>query len=164
VLIDSVALQDALVATSTLGSNFGLLLADYAGGWISDLFSLPAAREMIAEARRLADYVIVDSAPLGDVIDALPLASYMDEVLLVAGIGKTDLRKLSHLGELLAEHNIKPAGFAVVGTPKPKRSDYHYYADRQRRRHPQEKLEPLTSGDLSDAAGQPLRSGGAQSE
>lgn len=164
VLIDSVALQDALVATSTLGSNFGLLLADYAGGWISDLFSLPAAREMIDEARRLADYVIVDSAPLGDVIDALPLASYMDEVLLVAGIGRTDLRKLSHLGELLAEHGIKPAGFAVVGTPKPKRSDYHYYADRQRRRHPQEKLEPLTSGDLSDAAGQPLRSGGPQSE
>jgi capsular exopolysaccharide synthesis family protein len=163
VLIDSVALQDALVATSTLGSNFGLLLADYAGGWISDLFSLPAAREMIAEARRLADYVIVDSAPLGDVIDALPLANYMDEVLLVAGIGRTDLRKLTHLGELLAEHGIKPAGFAVVGTPKPRRSDYHYYAD-QRRRRGQEKLQPLTHGDLSDAAGQPLRSGGPQSE
>jgi capsular exopolysaccharide synthesis family protein len=163
VLIDSVALQEALVATSTLGSNFGLLLADYAGGWISDLFSLPAAREMIAEARRLADYVIVDSAPLGDVIDALPLANYMDEVLLVAGIGRTDLRKLSHLGELLAEHGIKPAGFAVVGTPKPRRSDYHYYAD-QRRRRSQEKLQPLTRGDLSDAAGQPLRSGGPQSE
>ena len=163
VLIDSVALQDALVATSTLGSNFGLLLADYAGGWISDLFSLPAARDMIAEARRLADYVVVDSAPLGDVIDALPLASYMDEILLVAGIGRTDLRKLSQLGELLAEHGIKPAGFAVVGTPKPRRSDYHYYADRQRRQA-HEKLQPLPSGDLSDAAAQPLRSGGAQSK
>jgi capsular exopolysaccharide synthesis family protein len=164
VLVDSVALQDALVATSTLGSNFGLLLADYAGGWISDLFSLPAAREMVAEARRLADYVVIDSAPLADVIDALPLAHYVDEVLLVAGIGRTDLRKLSHLGELLAEHGIKPAGFAVVGTPRPRRSDYHYFADRQRRQHTQEKLEPLTSGDLSDAAGQPLRSGGRQSE
>ena len=163
VLIDSVALQDALVATSTLGSNFGLLLADYAGGWISDLFSLPAAREMIAEARRLADYVIVDSAPLGDVIDALPLATYMDEVLLVAGIGRTDLRKLSHLGELLAEHGIKPAGFAVVGTPKPRRSDYHYYAA-QRRQHGQEKVQPLISGDQSDAAGQPVRSGAPPSE
>jgi hypothetical protein len=87
----------------------------------------------------------------------------MDEVLLVAGIGRTDLRKLSQLGELLAEHGIKPAGFAVVGTPKPRRSDYHYYAD-QRRRRGQEALQPLTSGDLSDAAGQPLRSGGPQTE
>ena len=156
VLIDSVALQDALVATSTLGSNFGLLLADYAGGWISDLFSLPAAREMIAEARRLADYVVVDSAPLGDVIDALPLASYMDEVLLVAGIGRTDLRKLSHLGELLAEHGIRPVGFAVVGTPKPRRSDYHYYAAQRRQ---QERPRPVISGDLADPAGEPVRSG-----
>ena len=160
VLIDSVALQDALVATSTLGSNFGLLLADYAGGWISDLFSLPAAREMIAEARRLADYVVVDSAPLGDVIDALPLASYMDEVLLVAGIGRTDLRKLSHLGELLAEHGIKPVGFAVVGTPKPRRSDYHYYAAQ---RHSQERPRPVISGDL-DSAGEPVRSGAPRSD
>ena len=161
VLIDSVALQDALVATSTLGSNFGLLLADYAGGWISDLFSLPAAREMVAEARRLADYVVVDSAPLGDVIDALPLASYMDEVLLVAGIGRTDLRKLSHLGELLAEHGIKPVGFAVVGTPKPRRSDYHYYAAQRRS---QERPRPVISGDLDEPAGQPVRSGAPRSD
>jgi capsular exopolysaccharide synthesis family protein len=161
VLIDSVALQDALVATSALGSNFGLLLADYAGGWISDLFSLPAAREMIAEARRLADYVVVDSAPLGDVIDALPLASYMDEVLLVAGIGRTDLRKLSHLGELLAEHGIKPVGFAVVGTPKPRRSDYHYYAAQRRQ---QERPRPVISGDLADPAGEPVRGGAPRSE
>jgi capsular exopolysaccharide synthesis family protein len=161
VLIDSVALQDALVATSTLGSNFGLLLADYAGGWISDLFSLPAAREMIDEARRLADYVVVDSAPLGDVIDALPLASYMDEVLLVAGIGRTDLRKLSHLGELLAEHGIKPVGFAVVGTPKPRRSDYHYYAAQRRS---QERPRPVMSGDLADPAGEPVRSGAPRSD
>jgi hypothetical protein len=24
---------------------------------------------------------------------------------------------------------VRPAGFAVVGTPRPKRSEYHYYAE-----------------------------------
>ena len=91
----------------------------------------------------------------GDPMDALPLAGYMDEVLLVAGIGRTDLRKLSHLGELLAEHAIKPVGFAVVGTPKPRRSDYHYYAAQRRS---QERPRPVISGDL-DSAGEPVRSG-----
>jgi tyrosine-protein kinase len=136
VLVESVALQDALATTPTFGSNLGILLADYEGGWISDLFALPSARELITEARRLADYVIIDSPPLTDVIDTLPLVDYVDDVVLVAGIGKTHLRKLGQLGELLAGNGVKPAGFAVVGTPRPKRSEYHYYAGRQPRATP----------------------------
>ena len=38
-----------------------LLLADYEGGWIAELFSIPAAQQMIEDARQLADYVIIDS-------------------------------------------------------------------------------------------------------
>jgi capsular exopolysaccharide synthesis family protein len=136
VLVESVALQDALATTPTFGSNLGILLADYEGGWISDLFALPSARELIAEARRLADYVIIDSPPLTDVIDTLPLVDYVDDVVLVAGIGRTHLRKLTQLGELLAENGVRPAGFAVVGTPRPRRSEYHYYAGRQPRATP----------------------------
>jgi succinoglycan biosynthesis transport protein ExoP len=136
VLVESVALRDALVTTPTFGSNLAILLADYEGGWISDLFALPAARELIAEARRMADFVIIDSPPLTDVIDALPLVDYVDDVVLVAGVGKTHLRKLAQLGELLAEYGVRPAGFAVVGTPRPRRSDYHYYAGRQPRATP----------------------------
>jgi non-specific protein-tyrosine kinase len=141
VLIQSVPLADALVPYSNFGPSLNLLLADGEGGWISELFALPAAREMLREAGELADYVIIDSPPLTDVIDALPLASYADSVLIVSRIGKTDLRKLSQLGELLAENGIRPVGFAVVGTPRPKRSGYHYYAERRppaatRRRSP----------------------------
>jgi tyrosine-protein kinase len=148
VLVESIALQDALVTTPTFGSNLGVLLADYEGGWISDLFALPAARELVAEARRLADFVIIDSPPLTDVIDALPLVDYVDDVVVVAGIGKTHLRKLAQLGELLAEHGVRPAGFAVVGTPRPGRSDYHYYAGRQpRATPPPESAEPAPQPD-----------------
>jgi capsular exopolysaccharide synthesis family protein len=144
VLVESVALQDALVTTPTFGSNLGVLLADYEGGWISDLFALPAARELIAEARRMADFVIIDSPPLTDVIDALPLVDYVDDVVLVAGVGKTHLRKLTQLGELLAEYGVRPAGFAVVGTPRPRRSDYHYYAGRQPRSTPAPESDEAT--------------------
>ena len=91
VLIESIDLEDALVTTEQFGSNLGLLLADYEGGWISELFALPAARQLIEDAREIADYVIVDSPPLTDVVDALPLASYVDDVLLVVRIGKTTL-------------------------------------------------------------------------
>jgi capsular exopolysaccharide synthesis family protein len=126
VLIESIRLEDALVTSEAYGSNLGFLLADYQGGWIADLFSIPAAREMIEEARRLADYVIVDSPPLTDVIDALPLASYVDDVLVVVRLGRTDLVRLRQLAELLAENRIEPAGFAVVGAPRHTGSYYYY--------------------------------------
>jgi tyrosine-protein kinase len=130
VLIESVPLEDALVTLPAFESNLGLLLADYEGGWISELFTLPAARDLLAEARARADYVILDSPPLTDVIDALPLAESVDDVLVVVGIGRTHLKKLSQLGELLAGNGIKPVGFAVVGTSRPSRSDYRYYMAR----------------------------------
>jgi capsular exopolysaccharide synthesis family protein len=74
VLIENTALVDALTPTDIYGPNLQLLLADYEGGWIAELFSIPSAERMIETARELADYVIVDSPPLNEVVDALPLA------------------------------------------------------------------------------------------
>jgi capsular exopolysaccharide synthesis family protein len=127
VLLEDVFLDSALVPVPTFESNLRVLLANYSGGWISELFALPTARALLEEAREIADYVILDSPPLTDVIDALPLAKHADDVLVVSRIGKTDLRKLAQLAELLAENEIKPAGFVLVGTPRPSRSAYAYY-------------------------------------
>jgi receptor protein-tyrosine kinase len=132
VLLESVPLENALVSVPGFDSNLGVLLANYDGGWISDLFSLPMAHNLLADARGIADYVILDSPPLADVIDALPLAEHADDVVVVARIGTTHLKKLDQLGELLAENEIKPAGFALIGTRRPSRSSYGYY-----RRHPE---------------------------
>ncbi len=129
VLIESVALQDALITTPVSGANLGLLLADYEGGWISELFSLPAAKKLIEDAKAIADYVIIDSPPITEVIDALPLTKIVDDVLVVTRLGRTKLWKLRQLGELFAENGIKPVGFALIGTPRPARSDYAYYTN-----------------------------------
>jgi non-specific protein-tyrosine kinase len=127
VLIENTRLEDALVTSPTYGPNLRLLLADHAGGWIAELFSIPAAQGMIEDARRLADYVIVDSPPLNEVVDALPLARRADDVLIVVRLGRSRLNKIAQLAELLAENSVRPVGFAVIGVPRPKRSDYHYY-------------------------------------
>lgn len=132
VLTESVSLRDALVSANIGGADLELLLADYEGGWISELFTLPATRRMIEEARRLADYVIIDTPPLTDVVDALPLTNYADDILIVARIGTTRLAKLERLGELLAENRTRPAGFAVIGVKQPDRLEYSYYEDSRR--------------------------------
>jgi capsular exopolysaccharide synthesis family protein len=129
VLIENTTLAESLIPSTTYGPNLRLLLSDYEGGWIAELFSIPTAERMIQDARRMADYVIVDSAPLNEVVDALPLALQADEVLIVVRLNITRLDKLSQLAELLAENGVRPVGFAVIGTPRPKRSQYHYYAE-----------------------------------
>jgi capsular exopolysaccharide synthesis family protein len=129
VLLESVDIRDALVTDTAYGENLGLLLADYEGGWVTELFALGAAERLIQEARELADYVIIDSPPLTEVVDALPLARLADDVLIVTRLGNSRLSAISRLGELLAENGIRPVGFAVVGVPRPSKTSY-YYAER----------------------------------
>jgi Mrp family chromosome partitioning ATPase len=124
-----VDLEDALVSTKAYGSYLRLLLAEPAGGATgaaADRLFLPAAQGLVERARRLADFVIVDSPPLTEVIDALPLAQKVDEVLVVVRLKKTPLTRLTQLGELLAQHGIQPVGFAVVGAPQTSKTGYYY--------------------------------------
>ncbi len=127
-LIENTELSDALITSPNYGPNLQMLLADYEGGWIAELFSIPAAEQMIEEAKALADYVVIDSAPLTEVVDALPLARHADDVVVVVRLGQTRIDRVLQLAELLAENGIKPVGFAIVGAPRSGGQDYHYYA------------------------------------
>ena len=111
------------------------------------MLSLPAAEALLEDAKRLADYVIIDSPPLTQVIDALPLARQVDDVVLVVRLGSSNLTQLAHLGDLLDQNGIKPAGFVVVGGPAPEESSY--YREAQRRRNAQSDwLVQLRAEDL----------------
>jgi Mrp family chromosome partitioning ATPase len=131
-LMGNSTMSEALVQTGAYGPYLKLLLADYEEGWIAELFSIPAAAQMIEDARKMADYVIVDSPPLNEVADALPLARGADSVLMVVRPGVSRLDKVTQLGELLAENGVRPVGFVVVGTPRRKRGESYYHKDESR--------------------------------
>jgi polysaccharide biosynthesis transport protein len=128
VLIDGLPLNEALLTSEAYGDNLKLLLVDRAGEWMADQFSLPAARSLVDEAKESADFVIIDSPPLAEVIDALPLVQMTDDVVIVVRLGRTHLHKLTRLGEILAQYGIRPAGFAVVGVSPT--TEYGYYTER----------------------------------
>jgi Mrp family chromosome partitioning ATPase/capsular polysaccharide biosynthesis protein len=128
VLIDGLPLSEALLTSDAYGDNLKLLLVDRAGEWMADQFSLPAARNLVDEAKEIADFVIIDSPPLAEVIDALPLVQMTDDVVMVVRLGRTHLNKLTRLGEILAQYGIRPAGFAVVGVSPT--TEYGYYTER----------------------------------
>jgi Mrp family chromosome partitioning ATPase len=114
------------------GEDLAFLLVERAGDWMVDRLSLPTAGNIVREAALSADYVVIDSPPLTEVIDALPLARLADDVVLVTRLGKTNLRKLEQLGELLAQNGITPVGTAIVGVERS--SVEGYYAAKPDRR------------------------------
>jgi capsular exopolysaccharide synthesis family protein len=129
VLIEQVELEDALVTTDEFGPNLELLLVDMAGTHMADRLSLPSARELVRHAETLADFVIIDSPPLTEVIDALPLARQAGNVLIVTRIGRSRLNRLEDLGDLLVQQDIKPLGIAVVGVERGSGESYYYASD-----------------------------------
>lgn len=123
-LLGESSLEESLMTAEPYGPHLRLLLADYEGGAMSELFSLRAAERLLNEAQQLADLVVIDSPPLTAVVDALPLARRVDDVLIVTRLGVTRLDRLQELSELLAANDIVPLGFALLGGGKSKSGYY----------------------------------------
>jgi Mrp family chromosome partitioning ATPase len=83
--------------------------------------------ELVTEARDMADHVIVDTPPLGEISDALRLLDSVDELIVVVRPGNTDRVGLATTADLLARTRSEPAGLLVIGgTPGPASSYYGY--------------------------------------
>ncbi|MDQ3103063.1 MAG: AAA family ATPase [Actinomycetota bacterium] len=127
VLLEESTLDEALISIDTDGGSLRLLLADATGPSVAELIALPMTRQLVDDAKDIADYVVLDSPPLTEVIDALPLVGHVDEVVIVLRLGHSNLRQTKELGELIAGAGGRPAGVALLGVER-RGSDYYYYA------------------------------------
>jgi polysaccharide biosynthesis transport protein len=132
VLLGNVSLEEALVPIRPFGENLQVLLVDRADDRLAEVMSLPSAARLLEDAERVADYVVIDSPPLTEVIDALPLAEQVNDVLLVVRVGYSNIGQLSRLGDLLEQNDIDPTGFVVVGVGSADEQSY-YLRERESR-------------------------------
>ncbi len=132
VLLGNAQLESALVPVKPFGDQLRVLLADPSGEALPELLSLPAAGSLLDRAEEIADVVVIDSPPLTEVVDALPLARQADDVALVVRLDATRLPQLDRLGDLLYQNDITPVGFVLVGVGSSERSSYYLDAQRER--------------------------------
>jgi Mrp family chromosome partitioning ATPase len=83
--------------------------------------------KLIDEAKARADFVVIDSAPLATVIDALPFAEAADEVLIVSRLGTTRLNKLDEVDDLLSRHGVNRTGIVLIGERPEQGLGYYYH-------------------------------------
>lgn len=83
---------------------------------------LPA---ILAEAKEMADFVVLDTAPLGEVSDALRVAAQIDDIVLVARPGHTNRHNFEQVRDLLERAGARPSGLLLTGQTT--RSSHTYY-------------------------------------
>jgi Mrp family chromosome partitioning ATPase/capsular polysaccharide biosynthesis protein len=83
---------------------------------------------IVKEARRLADVVILDSAPLMSANDATDLMQYVDSVVLVCRVGKTTIEQAVLATEMVARVGAPVVGVGLIASAR--RPAPYYYDSR----------------------------------
>ena len=120
-------LSKLLVPAPTVPSLSVLPMATVAGD-----FALVETRhqklvDVLADARDAADYVVIDTPPLGEVSDALRVAPHVDDIVVVARANNTERFALQELADLIERSGRRPKGYVLLEPPQRKRSAYYSY-------------------------------------
>ena len=93
----------------------------------SELVHNDRTDELIAEARKAYDFVVIDTPPILLITDALVLMRHVDRALLVANVKRANARGVRELEELLEQNSIEHVSM-VLNSIVPTR--WRYYASK----------------------------------
>ena len=111
VLSGQVSTDDAICTTQF--ENFDIIFAGPYPPNPTELVGSPAFRELLDEKRDDYDYIIVDAAPLGLVIDAAVMSSVCDGALIVINAGHVKYRVAQGVKEQLEKSGCKILGVVL---------------------------------------------------
>jgi capsular exopolysaccharide synthesis family protein len=117
-------LSDVLTPTETAG----LSVIPAGPGASAQLLQPLVSRlpSLIEELRETADYIVIDTAPLGEVGDAYQLLPFADDIIVVARINNTRRKSFQFMRDLLMRAHRTPRGILIIGEGTPHTS--YYYA------------------------------------
>jgi capsular exopolysaccharide synthesis family protein len=131
VLGDHIRLEDAIVRLDPAGLH--LLPGGKPRDDVAELLSGPTYERVLAQARRMFDYIIIDAPPLGIFTDANVLMSRADGALLVVRAGKTRYSLLDKLLEQIPREKMLGVVLNRAGE-QPESNNYYYqyrYSNRE---------------------------------
>ena len=93
----------------------------------SELVLSDRTDEMMMEARKAYDYVIIDTPPIMLITDAVVLMKHVDRTMLVTNVKRANVRGMRHLEDLLAQNSLDHVSLVLNGI-LPTR--WRYYASK----------------------------------
>jgi capsular exopolysaccharide synthesis family protein len=125
-------LSELLVPAPTVPSLYVLPMVTVAGDFALVETLHQKLVDFLDEARGTADYVVIDTPPLGEVSDALRVAPQVDDIVVVARVNNTERFALYILADLLERSGHQPKGYLLLERTQRKRSAYYSYGAAQR--------------------------------
>jgi capsular exopolysaccharide synthesis family protein len=123
VLAGEATLADTIVRLEPSGLH--LLPGGSTRDTVAEILSGPKFSAVLAELRRMFDYIIIDAPPLGIFTDATVLINRADSALVVVRSGKTRFAALDRVLEPLPRERL--LGVVLNGAPEqPDESSYYY--------------------------------------
>ena len=102
--------------------------------------------QIIDDALTTADYVVIDTPPLGEVADALKLAGLVDDLLIVSRLGHSNQVAFEAMRDVLERLRRPPSGYVLIGaSPGLSGAYYHTYGDGDGGRRSRVEREPARS-------------------
>jgi capsular exopolysaccharide synthesis family protein len=130
VLAGETTLQEAIVKLEPAGLH--LLPGGTVRDNVAEILSGPKFSSLLAQLRRLFDYIIIDAPPLGIFTDATVLIGRADAALMVVRAGKTRYAELDRVLEPLPRERL--LGIVLNGADDNKDDSSSYYQRRYYRR------------------------------
>jgi capsular exopolysaccharide synthesis family protein len=130
VLAGETTLQEAILKLEPAGLH--LLPGGTVRDNVAEILSGPKFSKLLAELRRMFDYIIIDAPPLGIFTDATVLIGRADGALMVVRSGKTRYAELDRVLEPLPRERI--LGIVLNGAEDNKDDSSSYYQRRYYRR------------------------------
>ncbi len=93
----------------------------------TELVGASAFGELLQAEREHYDYILIDTPPLGLVIDAAVMATACDGAVLVVGAGTVSYRMAQRVTEQLRKSGCRILGAVLNRNRKGKRSKNQYY-------------------------------------
>ena len=122
---------DSFTERNTIRTAMGGQLSVLAGGQRApnpaELLSGPTFGQLVAEASRLFDRVVIDSAPVLAVSDTLLMTPHVQTICMVVRAAKTPRNAVRRALSLIIGAGGRPAGLILNRLPHRRGSGYYYY-------------------------------------
>ena len=125
------------VLYNTQNPNFDVIFSGRFPPNPVELISSDNFKKNLEKFKQMYDYVIIDSPPLGPVIDAAVIATMCDGAIVVVAADETQYQEVASTKEQLNKSRCKILG-AIINEIDPKRTrrnnyykkSYYYYAEK----------------------------------
>jgi len=125
-IVEDLHLDD--IIRTTIIDNLSLIPAGNNVPNPSELLGSEAFRSLYQQLNNEFDYVVIDSAPINSVVDAVTISEVIDQILLVVNVGKTKKKDVKQSLDLLQVVQGKISGILLNKIGKDSYlTDYNYY-------------------------------------